>query len=145
MSQKRLDVHSCLLNTLTRRYGPSRTSDLLGVNYVIAVPPDTEFPRTLPVMDFFVRFFLAGVGGVRFAVRVDWLDADGRPVRRLNEFQYRVRFDPLRRVDDHVLRMHRIEVAGVGMYSVRLYRRAKHRWKGSGWRLLATDYFEITR
>ena len=142
---KRLDVHYCVLNALTRRYGAAQTSDLLGVNYVIAVPPDTEFPRLVSSMDLFVRFFLAGVASTKFAIRVNWLDADSRVIRLLNEFRYSVRFDPAKRVEDHVFRLHGVEVSGIGIHAVRLYRRSKHRWKGYRWRLLATDYFEVAR
>jgi hypothetical protein len=145
MAGKRLDVHYCVLNALTRRYGPTQTSDLLGVNYIVAVPPDTEFPRLLPTMDLFVRFFVSGVPSAAFAIRVYWLGPDGRPVRLLNKFRSSLHFDPAARIEDHAFRLQGIEVAGSGIHAVRLYRRAKHRWKGFRWRLLATDYFEVTR
>lgn len=56
---RRIAVHHFVANLTTRQYGPHPMSDLLGVDYILEVPPDTEFPRWLPRMDVFARFYLS--------------------------------------------------------------------------------------
>ncbi len=142
---KRLDVHYGVLNTLTRRYGPNQTSDLLGVNYVVAVPPDTEFPRLISSMDLFVRFFLAGVGPTEIAVFIIRLDEDGNDFERVARYRRVLPFDPADEVRDFAFRLVRINLTGTGVYAVRVCRKAKHRWRGQRWKRLWTDYFRVVR
>ena len=77
MNRRRLEVQFCVLNDITRRYGPHPTSDLLGVDYFRPVPADTEFPYTMPRLDLFVRFLVARLGPTEIAVRVRRLKDDG--------------------------------------------------------------------
>ncbi len=145
MARKRLDVHYCVLNTLTRRYGPTQTSDLLGVEYRYRVPPDTEFPRLISSIDLFTRFYLVGVGPTEIAVFVVRLDEDGRDLERVGRFRKVLPFDPADEVRDFVFRLARINLTGTGVYAVRVCRKAKHRWRGHVWKRLGTDYFRVVR
>ena len=142
---KRLDVHYCVQNALTRRYGPTQVSDLLGVDYHYAVPPDTEFPKEIRHMDLFTRFFLAGVGPTELAIRITRYDGEGEILEVVNDYRFLVPFVPSMRVYDHVFRLTDIRLTGTGMYSIRIGRRVRHRWKGLRWRKLGTEFFEVTR
>ena len=138
-------MHYCVLNTLTRRYGPTRTSDLLGVDYLYAVPPDTEFPKLVFKMDLFTRFFLAGVGPTELAIRIARHDIDGSVLDVVNDYRFVVPFDPAMRVYDHVFRLTNIRLTGTGPYTIRIGRQVRHRWRGLRWRTLGTEFFEVTR
>ena len=70
----RVSVQHLVLNRLTRRYGHRLTSDLLGVEYVLEVPADTEFPKSVTQFDVFVRMVVKKTSTVRARLRVRWLD-----------------------------------------------------------------------
>jgi hypothetical protein len=145
MAGKRLDVHYCVLNTLTRRYGPNQTSDLLGVEYQYRVPPDTEFPKLVFKMDLFTRFFLAGVGPTELAIRIIRHDADSEFLHVVNDYRFVVPFDPAMRVYDHVFRLTQVRLTGTGQYTIQIGRQIRHRWRGLRWRRIGTEFFEVTR
>jgi hypothetical protein len=145
MSGRRLDVQVCLLNATTRRYGPHPTSDLLGVDYRMAVPPDTEFPRVVPRLDLFVRFVVAGVGPTEIEIRVIRLDDDGSVRERVSSFRHTVPFAPTERVREHSFRLANVRLTGEGLYAVRIGRRVRAGWRGVRWRTLGSDYFYVVR
>jgi hypothetical protein len=70
--KRRIAVHDFVANLTTRQYGPHPTSDLLAVDYIHEVPPDTEFPRWLPRMDVFTRFYLTRARPVEFVIQIRW-------------------------------------------------------------------------
>jgi hypothetical protein len=135
----------CVVNRATRQYGSHPTSDLLGVDYWYAVPPDTEFPWTIPRLDLFVRFLVAGLGPTAISVRVFRLADDGGVLARMCEYQFTVPFDPADRVREQSFRLPNVPLTGEGLYAVRVGRPFRHRWKGPRWRPLGTDYFYVVR
>lgn len=146
MSRPRLDVQLCAVNTTTHQYGPDPPSNnLLGVDFLRAVPPDTEFPRTLGRLDVFVRFFVAHLESTTIAVRVWHLNPDGTDRERVNEYLFEVPFQPSEIFRDRVFRLVNVRLPGEGDYAVRVCRRARHKWKRDRWRVLATDYFRVVK
>jgi hypothetical protein len=145
MNRRRLEVQFCVLNDITRRYGPHPTSDLLGVDYFRPVSADTEFPYTIPRLDLFVRFLVARLGPTEIAVRVRRLKDDGTNGERVAELRTVVPFDPADTVMERVFRLVNVPCTGEGRYAVRVCRHARRGWKGLRWRVLGTDYFLVQR
>jgi hypothetical protein len=114
------------------------------VDYRRQVPPDTEFPYTVPQLDLFVRFFVASLGPTNIAVRVWRLNDDGTSREKVSELQTAVPFAPDELVREHTFRLVNVPLTGEGQYVVRVCRPVRL-WKGSGWRVLGTDYFFVTR
>lgn len=144
MSRRRLKVLACLLNRVTRQYGSCPTSDLLGVCYRYAVPPDTEFPHEVARLDLFVRFQPYRLGPTRVRVRIVRLDPDGSDMERVSAYSFVVPFAPTDAVRDHVFRLVSIRLPGPGVYAVRVGRRLRG-WSGPRWQTLGTDYFLVER
>jgi hypothetical protein len=139
---RRVAVHHFVANLTTRQYGSHPTSDLLGVNYVHTVPADTEFPRWLPRVDLFARFYLRRAKPAEFLIRIVWSSAPTplRPCeRRYGPFT--VPFQASEVVHDHAFRLVNVRLDGLGWYAVILYRR--HRIAiGRRWvRLVETHWF----
>lgn len=144
----RVRVQHCILNATTRQYGPHPTSDLLGVDYFLTVPADTEFPKRLGKLELFVRFF--GDDGItgRVRVTITRLYASGAD----RELVYRNRFDISTPVvgglivPDRSFKMMNVLLPGEGTYAVRVARGVRRPWEAKrGWRVLAVEYFHIAR
>jgi hypothetical protein len=115
----RVAVHHFVVNLTTRQYGPSPTSDLLGVNYWFTVPADAEFPRWLTRVDVFTRFYVQNAKPVEFIIAVKWLDdpiKQAPPLRLYGPFS--VPFHRTERIRDHVFRLVNVRLNGVGKYVV---------------------------
>jgi hypothetical protein len=54
-------------------------------------------------------------------------------------------FDPTLFVREEVFRIANINLPGEGLYSVRVCKHVKHRWKGLRWRVMGSDYFRVVR
>lgn len=148
MSRPRVFVQLCVVNMTTHQYGPHPTSNLLGVDYFRAYPPDTEFPRTIGRLDLFVRFLLRPPNATdpfEIAVHVHRLNPDGTDRQQVNNFRFPVQVGQDAVAHDHVFRLVNIQIPGEGQYAVRVCRWGRHSWKGEGWRVLATDYFLVIR
>jgi hypothetical protein len=145
MSRPALEVQLCVLARTARRYGPHPTWDLLGVDFTRTVPPDTEFPRTIPRLDLLVRFLKARMGPTDIAARVWWLHPDGTSRELTSHHVFPVSFDPAERVREEPFRLINVHLPGEGLYAVRVCRRVRHRWKGMRWRVLGADYFRVVR
>lgn len=139
---RRVDVHHFVANLTTRQYGPHPTSDLLGVDYVHEVPADTEFPRLLPRVDLFTRFYLDQAAPSEFLVRTDWRDAPRtrQPVRRVYG-RFVVPFQPTDVVFDHAFRLVNVWLDGPGWYDAALYRRKRTKLGVRWGRLIETHWF----
>jgi hypothetical protein len=144
----RLRVQHCVVNATTRQYGPSPTSDLLGVDYFHTVPADTEFPRAVGKLELFVRFF--GTNGIsgRVRVTVSLLNPDGTD----RELVYRKVFNlPTSTASglvvlDKGFKLLNMLIPAEGTYAVRVTRRVRRPWEvRRGWRILAVDYLYIAR
>jgi hypothetical protein len=145
MSRPRLDVQFCVLCHTARRYGPHPTWDLLGVDYTYAVPSDKEFPATCPHIDLFVRFLVKDLGPTDIAVRVWWLHPDGTNREHVSHHVFPVPFNPALLVREDAFRLANIHLPGEGMYTVRVCKQVRHRWKGFRWRVMGSDYFRVMR
>jgi hypothetical protein len=145
MSRAKITVQHCVANATTRQYGPHPTSDLLGVDYIIGMPADCEFPRTLARIDLFVRFVVIRHGSAKLWVQVRWLDDPQR--NQPPDHGYRSDFDfrPGETYRDQVFRLANIRLGGEGRYAIHLSQRRRHRWKGHVWAALATEYFFVER
>jgi hypothetical protein len=144
----RLSVLNCVLSRVVRRYGPTATSDLLGVDYHQSVPADTEFPYRLGTFDLFARFLSTGGFAGRVHVTVTRLRPDGSPRERVywKRHPLPVVPGPGPMVQDVVFRLHGIIAPGEGVYAVRIGRASGRRWDGRHRRrILATDYFEVRK
>lgn len=144
---RRVAVHHFVANLTTRQYGAHPTSDLLGVDYVHDVPADTEFPRWLPKLDVFTRFYLRNAAPVEFYIRVWWLD---HPRRRKGQMTgehgpFRVDFQPGELVHDHVFRLVNLHLPGVGRYALRLVRYTQGGWDAGRPALLAQTHFRVEK
>jgi hypothetical protein len=142
---RRIAVHHFVTNLTTRQFGPHPTSDLLGVDYVYEVPPDTEFPRALARVDLFTRFYLWSAQPCEFFVRVWWLDAPRKRSGRLaGEYgPFFVNFDPSAGVLDHVFRLVNVRLPGTGRYAVRLVR-YRGKWAAKP-KIYAQTHFNVER
>jgi len=146
MSRMKLAAQTCLVSTVTRQYGQDQTSDLLGVNYYLTVPADTEFPRAIPRKDAFVRFFVTNGKPTNITIFVWWLHEDGTDRERVGAYRFAVPFRLDERVRDQPFRLANVELKGLGPYAVRVCHRRRHPWKRRMvWRVLATDYFRVLR
>ncbi|MBY0458434.1 MAG: hypothetical protein K2V38_13930 [Gemmataceae bacterium] len=144
---RRVAVHHFVANLTTRQHGPHPTSDLLGVDYVYEVPPDTEFPRFVPRIDLFTRFYLRNAPPCEFFVRVWWLDA---PRRRRGQMTgehgpFTVPFPVNALVYDHVFRIANLRLSGLGVYALRLVRYHRNQWDPKRAGLLAQTHFRVER
>jgi hypothetical protein len=138
----------CLVSRVIRQYGPNPTSDLLGVDYFVDVPADTEFPKRIGPLELFVRF--VGVNGIRGRVRVvvSYLNPDGSDRQVMFRKVY-----PLPTVvaaGDVILargfKLVDLDVPGEGTYAVRVARRVRRPWEAkAGRRVLGADYFQVRR
>ena len=140
----KLWVTQCLLAEVARRYGPRRTTDLLRVEYLKMVPPDTEFLRYFSYLDLYVRFGVVGGRPARMAVRVRRMRPDGTPWDETCRFSFVVPFTPTETYREHVFRLPNVRLTGEEKYAFQLYRRARG-WRGPYWRLLAADEFYVMR
>ena len=50
----RLRIQHCIINRITRQYGPHPTSDLLGVDYFHTISADVEYPYVVSQLELFV-------------------------------------------------------------------------------------------
>lgn len=139
---RRVSVHHFVATLTTRQYGPHPTSDLLGVDHVHVVPADTEFPRFLPRVDLFTRFYLRRAAPTDFLIRIEWRGAsESRRPSRQRYGPFAVGFQPGDGVYDHAFRLVNVRLEGPGWYAVVLYRR-KLTALGPRWgRLVETHWF----
>lgn len=144
----RLVVQHCILATTVRQYGSRRTSDLLGVDYFFDVPVDTEFPRRIPRLELFVRFFATSPKRTRLLVTITHLDATSprrQPVYR-NLFDLPGVSDPGSVVFDRTFKLHNVVVPAEGRYEVRIARRRRRPWQARRtWEVLGREYFQVRR
>lgn len=142
---RRVAVHHFVANLTTRQYGPHPTSDLLGVDYIHAVPADTEFPRLIPRVDLFTRFYLRDAKPTTFLIRVNWREAPAsqQPCRR-KYGPFTLPFQPTEIVRDYAFRLTSVRLDGVGWYDVVLYRRRSDS-RGRYWQKLAETHWYVER
>jgi hypothetical protein len=142
---RRVTVHHFVANLTTRQYGPHPTSDLLGVDYIHDVPADTEFPRWLPRVDLFTRFYLRNAKPTEYLIRVVWRSAPEalRPCRhRYGPFT--IPFQSTDVVHDHAFRLVNVRLDGVGWYDAVLYRRRRSSF-GRRWQRLVETHWLVER
>ena len=145
----RLVVQHCILATTVRQYGSRPTSDLLGVDYFVPVPADTEFPRLAGRMELFLRFFSTGLRvPTRVMITVSHLDADHNELALI----YRHRLElpgtstPEPRVHDRTVKLANLSFPGTGLYCVRVLRRARRAWDyRRAWKIAKVEYFSVQR
>ncbi len=146
MARPRVQVQHAVLCPIVRQYGSAPTSDLLGVCYTYTYAPDIEFPRHIPQVDLFTRFFVYSPGFEEYFLRVWRLAADDAGQTRMGSFgPYPVRFTPGTVFVDRPFRMKNVRVEGVGRYAVRLCVKRNRRWRGVRYRILATEFFQVVR
>lgn len=142
---RRVSVHHFVANLTTPQYGPHPTSDLLGVDYVHEVAADTEFPRLLPRVDLFTRFYLTRASRATFLIRTEWRDApeSRRPCHRTYG-PFGLTFGPLDVVRDYAFRLVNVRLDGPGRYDVVLYRRKRTK-PATRWGKLAETHWYVER
>src|SRR5690348_616839 len=114
-----VNVHHFVANITTRQYGPHPTSDLLHVDYIHDVPPDTEFPRRVGRIDLFTRFYLEDADPTDFFVLVRWTDSPDQQRKRAGRYgPYTVYFRSADLVRDHLFRVENLQLLGVGRYTI---------------------------
>ena len=146
MARPRVAVQHMVACPLIRRYGNVPTSDLLGVAYTYTYTPDLEFPRHLAQLDLFARLFIFRPGQATFQVRVWRLGADDASQTRMGRFgPFRVDFEPGYAFLDQPFRLRHVRLEGVGRYAIRLCQLVKRRWRGEGYRVLATEFLQVMR
>ena len=143
MSRPKVHVQHAVLCHTTRQYGSAPTSDLLGVQYSYTFPPDKEFPQRLPRVDLFTRFFIDRPGVQDFYVRVWRLLPDGRQTPMCKYGPFRVQFPSRVVFRDQHFRLRDIHLGGIGRYAVKLCRKVSRGWKGTRFRILKTEYFNV--
>ncbi len=150
MSQPGIQVQHWALTTLIRSHGSREVFDLYEVSYELTVPADTEFPRTVPRVDMFLRVFATDAGLTR--LRVGEYD-DPRHVLALP--------DPGEVVHSRSFRMPNVSLGGVGSHAVALFARPLADapddtipWNPNatpwdpdepGWEFAAVEFFYVVR
>lgn len=141
----RVSVQHLVLNRLTRRYGQRFTSDLLGVEYVVEVPPDTEFPKSITQLDVFFRLVVKKTSSIRTRLRVRWLDP---PLGKAVD----VYFTPRRSVPvipnsvlDGGIRLSHLSLPGTGRYAIDFRYRERLGYREYRWVTLRREYFFVER
>lgn len=143
MSRPKVRVQHAVLCNTTRQYGSAPTSDLLGVQYTFTYTPDLEFPRHLPQVDLFTRFFIDRPGTEEFYLRIWRLFLGGRQTPMSKHGPFRVQFRSGDEFWDHPFRMKNVRVEGVGTYAVRLCRKVARRWEKPRFHVLKTEFFKV--
>lgn len=145
----RLVVQHCVVARTVRQYGGHPTSDLLGVDYIYAVPSDTEFPKSIPQLDLFVRFRTSDLlRPVRLLLTISYLDEYGDDKSEVfrREAIFEAPASPGEYVVPRGYRLTGWSAPGEGVYCVRVLRRTQRSWDNpTGWRVLKSEYFAITR
>lgn len=144
----RLRIQHCIVNGITRQYGPHPTSDLLGVDYFRTVPADTEFPYYVSSLELFVRFL--GTRRIRGRVRitVSQIDDEGLDIRSIYDQLFLL---PTANSDgilvlDKGFKLINMMIPEEGTFAVRVHRRVRSRsWSPPDWRVLATEWICFSR
>jgi hypothetical protein len=133
-----------VLNRLTRRYGWRPTSDLIGVQYEIDVPPDTEFPKSMSPFDVFFRLFVEHGNSIRLRLQITWLDS--RPnIPGAVQVSQSTRFALTpNTAQDCVIRLHTLVFPGEGRYVIELQAR-RRATEFPRWRTLSREFFFVMR
>jgi hypothetical protein len=148
MARLRLTVQHCVLTRVVRQYGPHPTSDLLGVDYTLTAPADTEFPWSVGGAEVFVRYFVWNPRPVTVWVSVTRLNPDDTDGAQIYRKRYDLRFPPPpgRAMMDTGLKLRNLSFPGEGRYAIRILRPVKGRWQvGPNWRTLGVEYFLVER
>ena len=144
MSRPRtVNVQHCVLTTLTRQHGPRPVFDLLEVSYEYTVPPEREFPVSVPKFDLFLRVVSRSAGPTRIRIRVRRRCGRGR-WDLMNDYSSQNTL-PLPVKGPSVLsdsfRLPHVKLTGAGLYAVAVYLRPPR----SRWHLSAVEYFRVVR
>jgi len=128
---------ACLEAHFVAQEGWVHPYDLLGVSYTHTVPAALEFPRELPRLDLFARFF-HGRGSREFELRVVWVDGPNGPEEVDIYGPFTVFFRPDQQVRSFVFRLLNIPLPGAGRYRVHLQAVKPRRRQP-----LATEFFAV--
>jgi hypothetical protein len=144
MSRPRtIDVQHAVLTTLVRQHAAHPVFDLLEVRYDVTVPADTEFPRTIPKFDFYLRIVARAAGPTRLRIRVRRRNHQGT-WERVNEYVPN-RPLPFPRdrtvVHSQPVRLPHVKLTGTGLYAIKVYFRPP----GERWSVGAVEYFRVVR
>lgn len=138
-----IEVQHAVLSTLARQHGTHPVFDLLEVRYDVVVPADTEFPRTIPKFDLYLRMVARDAGPTRLRIRVRRRLPQGL-WERVNDFVPTRRFLFPRAgtvVHSQPIRLPNVKLTGTGLYAINTY----FRTPGEPWGLRAVEYFRVVR
>lgn len=145
----RLVVQHCIIATTVRQYGSGPTSDLLGVDYFLVVPADTEFPRVAGRLELFLRFFCTGLKApAPVMITVSQLDADHNEVALIYRYRLELPAAPTAesQVLDRSIKLVNMSFPGPGLYCVRVLRRDRRDWDyRREWKVAKVEYFYVRR
>jgi hypothetical protein len=142
MNRFRLPVQHCVLARVVRQYGPHPTSDLLGVDYTLTAPADTEFPGFVGGVELFVRN--PRPAAVWVTITRLWPDGTDRAevFRRRFDLSFPTHANPV--MVDVGLKVPNLSLPGVSGYAVRIVRPTR-RAVGRVSKVYATEFFWVER
>jgi hypothetical protein len=144
MTTAKLTVANLLTVYQIRRQHTVPQLELFGVDVRIVVPADTEFPRTLPQLDVFGRFFIRQAGTAKFRFRLQWLGGTHNR-RDQTVYEFARQFDTTRTYQDECFRLPHLRLLGEGWYRLTLSQSRQANWKGQSWARLAATAFHVEK
>lgn len=126
--------------------GPDTSRTLEGVNYLLRVPPDTEFPFEQPELWLYARFIRTNdVAGVcDFSVELWWHDSPNGLELLSTQSVGSVRFPVDRSVVHRAWAFRPLTLPGEGVFEFRLIRPSRRSWDPRP-RRLANEFLRVRK
>lgn len=144
----RLRIQHCIINRITRQYGPHPTSDLLGVDYFHTISADVEYPYVVSQLELFVRFYCESKLGGSILVTVSH-ESGTEPAEEPVYSQSYVLPDLEANgsiIYDRSFKLKGLRISREGLFSIRVQRRIRRTfWQLPTWRILSTEYIHFLR
>jgi hypothetical protein len=129
---------------VARVYDHGRTMDLLRVTPQINMDPEQEFPRRMPQLDLYLRFFVDRAGESDFYVRVWWSSFDHSRKKLCYVMGPKsLQFNDRDAMQDHSIRLSNMQLPLPGLYSFLLCRQVRNPLPSKRWLVMGRDYLTI--
>lgn len=137
---------ACLSAAWDGPAGPDTSRTLEGVNYLLRVPPHTEFPYEQPELWLYARFIRTNdvVGDRELNLELWWHDAPGGETRLSVDTVGPVRFAQDRPVVARAWVIRPLLFPGEGLYEFRLLDKRRRAGVKSR-RLIANEYLRVVK